>query len=77
MEYEDHGYKFEIGDPLVLDSVSLTSSDMGLMYPNSNLTVQYTAPDGSFQTANPRSLCLQVDGKTFLLKLLWMYIKGV
>jgi len=54
VEYENHGYKFEIGDPLVFDSVSLTSSDMALMYPNSNLTIEYTAADGSFQTANPQ-----------------------
>lgn len=54
VEYEDHGYKFEIGDPLVLNSVSLTSSDMELMYPNSNMSIQYTASDGTFQTANPQ-----------------------
>ena len=54
VEYESHGYKFEIGDPLVLDSVSLSSSDMGLMYPNSNILIQYTAVDGTFQSANPQ-----------------------
>lgn len=54
VEYEGHGYKFEIGDPLVLDSVSLTSSDMGLMYPNSNIAIQYTTADGDFNTANPQ-----------------------
>jgi len=54
VEYENHGYKFEIGDPLVLDSVSLTSSDMELMYPNSNMSIQYTAANGSFQFANPQ-----------------------
>ena len=62
VEYENHGYKFEIGDPLFLDSVSLTSSDMGLMYPNSNITIQYMLPENDlFQVANP-SLIMPSQG---------------
>ncbi len=55
IEYQDHEYKFEIGDPLLFNSVTITSSDMELMNPNSVMSIQYMSPSGdeSFQVANP------------------------
>lgn len=43
-EYQDHGNKFEIGDTLHLDSVTLTTTNLDNMYPDSAVKVRITNP---------------------------------